>query len=176
MTYFQKVGQACNGYAMVWRSSAEQLAFFISFLSAAGWIVESWGTLGPRPSQPQPEVLFLPFERVVDNLEAGDKWKVVDDWAEQLFAVCWTCYPFDWSILVVHYSIHCWLGWWRWVPGRIWPIAEQMSPALLSADDIWWLSLCWLKQFKDPSCQSTFIPFPCPFYRPLRPGGLPAVL
>ena len=52
--------------------------------------------MGLRPSRPWPEVLFLPFEKVVDNdsfsfgclnlffegMGPEDKWKVVDDLAD----------------------------------------------------------------------------------------------
>ena len=55
-----------------------------------------------RPSYPQPEVPFVPFEKLINNVSfsfecldlfvedegAGDKWKVVDDWAERSFASC----------------------------------------------------------------------------------------
>ena len=59
-------------------------------------IAEVEGALGLRPSQPWPKVLFLPFEKVVDNASfyfgclvlfvegvgTERKWKIVDDWAD----------------------------------------------------------------------------------------------
>ena len=54
---------------------------------------------GLRPPWPWPEVLFLPFEKNVDNVsfsfgylvlfvKGEDKWKVVNDWADGSFVSC----------------------------------------------------------------------------------------
>ena len=76
------------------------LPFFL--FSATGRTTEVGEAFGLRASQPHPEVLFVPFKKVMDNVSlsfqflilfvegmgARDKWKVLDDWSDSSFVSC----------------------------------------------------------------------------------------